>query len=113
MSVKNILFILLLVEAAACSKSIKLKDLDFEVTAVNSAQVPTTIFNRGDTVNFIFSGNPDYITFFSGEKGRRYEFRDRVSDTSTNVKFSFSTALNATGTSGTLSLLASTDFMPY
>ena len=113
MSLKNIIFVLLLLQAVACSKSIKLKDLDFEVVAVNSAKVPTTTFTRGDTVNFIFSGNPDYITFFSGEKGRRYAFRDRISDTSTNVKFSFATALNTAGTSGTLSLLASTDLIPY
>jgi hypothetical protein len=113
MSVKNILFVLLLVLTAGCSKSIKLKDLDFDVVAVNSAKVPTTTFNRGDTVNFIFSGNPDYLLFFSGEKGRRYAFRNRASDTSTNIKFSFATALNTAGTSGTLSLLASTDLLPY
>ncbi len=113
MSFKNIFFVLLLVQAAACTKSIKLKDLDFDVVAVNSAKLPSTTFNRGDTVNFIFSGNPDYLVFFSGEKGRRYEFRNRVSDTSTNVKFTFATALNTAGTSGTLSLLASTDLIPY
>lgn len=113
MSFKNILFALMLVQVVACSKSIESKDLDFDVAVINSAKIPTTTFNRGDTVNFIFSGNPDYITFFSGEKGMRYAFRDRVADTSTNVKFSFSTALNATGTSGTLSLLASTDLVPY
>jgi hypothetical protein len=113
MSVKNIFFVLLLVLTAGCSKSIKLKDLEFDVLTVNSAKVPTTTFNRGDTVNFIFNGNPDNLVFFSGEKGRQYAFNNRSSDTSTNVKFSFATALNTAGTSGTLSLLASTDLLPY
>lgn len=113
MSFKKILFILLLVQAVACSKSIELKDLDFDVAAVNSAKVPTSVFNRGDTVNFLFTGNPDNIVFFSGETGRRYAYRDRVSDTTSNVKLSFTTALNTAGTSGTLSLLASTDLASY
>jgi hypothetical protein len=113
MSVKHILFVLLLVQAVGCTKSIETEDPDFDVRAVNSTNISTTSFNRGDTVRFIFSGNPDYLTFFSGEKGSQYDFRNRITDTSTNVRLSFSTALNTAGTSGTLSLLASTDLIPY
>lgn len=80
-----------------------LKPLSFDAT-VNKAALKTT-----DTASFQFSGNPDLITFYSGETGGRYEFRNRTSDTSTNVQLKFSTA-TSTATNGTLSLLVSTNF---
>lgn len=35
-------------------------------------------YKAGDTVTFNFTGNPDNITFYSGEPGRNYEFRKRT-----------------------------------
>ncbi|HMT73948.1 MAG TPA: DUF5017 domain-containing protein [Chitinophagaceae bacterium] len=88
---------------SSCSKDLKLKSLSFDAT-VNKATMATT-----DTAVFTFSGNPDYITFYSGEPGKKYEFRNRTTDTSTNVQLNFSTA-TTTHTSGTLSLMVSDNF---
>lgn len=29
-------------------------------------------------VTFLFTGNPDYITFYSGETGHEYQYKDRI-----------------------------------
>ncbi len=100
---KYFLIVLAGVFLFSCSKEIKLKPLSFDAT-VNKVTMATT-----DTAVFTFSGNPDYITFYSGEPGSRYEFRNRTSDTSTNLQLKFSTA-TTTHTSGTLSLMVSDNF---
>ncbi len=89
--------------ASSCSKEIKLDKLTFDVTATKTALV------AGDTAKFNFNGNPNVITFYSGEAGSRYEFRNRTSDTSSNLQLKFSTA-TTTATNGTLSLLVSNNF---
>lgn len=87
----------------ACNKKLDLNSLNFDASAQK-----TTIAASEPAV-FTFTGNPDYITFYSGEPGMRYEYRNRTSDTSTNVQLTFSTA-TTNATNGTLSLLVSTDF---
>lgn len=57
----------------ACSKSLSNGDAAFDV------QVNATDLAVGDTATFSFRGNPDVITFYSGEVGKRYEYRDRIS----------------------------------
>ncbi len=104
---------ILLLGMASCSKDIPMSELNFEVTTINNKLETTTNFKIGDTINFKFSGNPDRITFFSGEIGNRYEFKDRVSDTSSNVVFNFLSSINTSGASGTMKLLVSTDFAGY
>lgn len=50
-----------------------------------------TSYKVNDTVVFKISGNPDQITFFSGETGKKYELRDGEivkGDTSLNIAFS-------------------------
>ena len=69
-----------------------------------------------DTVKFTFAGNPDYIIFYSGEAGKRYEYSQTNSITPDSVTLNFST--NTTAASATtqplavnrVSLLVSTDF---
>lgn len=97
----------------SCSKSLKQRDLDFGVITENAARQPATSFHAGDTVEFIFSGNPDQLTFFSGEKGRKYQNMGRTSDTTSNIDLlKFSNALTKAG-NGTLQLLVSTSFSGY
>lgn len=100
---KKYLVILAVGSLFACNKELNLKPLSFDVS-VNKATLATT-----DTAVFKFTGNPDYITYYSGEVGKRYEYRNRVTDTGTNVQLSFSTA-TTTHTSGTLSLMVSDNF---
>jgi Domain of unknown function (DUF5017) len=92
--------ILSIVLLSACSKNLDLKNLEFDATAEKAT------FAVADTARFNFTGNPDVITFYSGEVGSRYEFRKRTSDTSSNLQLQFSTS-TTTATNGTLSLLVS------
>lgn len=50
---------------SACSDSVE--PVDFTVSAPAGLNV-----SAGEPVRFVFSGNPDYITFFSGENGNDY-----------------------------------------
>lgn len=97
----KILFFSLIV-LSACSKEIELDKLDFDATAEKTTLALT------DTAKFNFNGNPNYITFYSGEIGRRYEFRNRISDTSSNLQLSFSTATTV-ATNGSLTLQISSN----
>ena len=55
----------------SCEKDLTPEPLSFNVTTASST------YHAGDTVRFIFSGNPDIITFYSGEPGTNYEFKDK------------------------------------
>lgn len=46
--------------------------VDFQVTANK------TIVHVGEPVTFSFDGNPNFITFFSGEEGHKFVHRNRV-----------------------------------
>lgn len=68
---KIFLFPVLFLVITACNKN--------GVVAPNfNVTTDKTTFQANTDVNFLFTGNPDYITFYSGETGHVYEFRDRV-----------------------------------
>ena len=96
----------------SCSKKIDPRVLEFDVNVLNTSNQTATNFKVGDTVNFNFLGNPDHIVFFSGEKGRRYKYYDKVSDTSNNVVLKFTSNLTQRN-NGNLMLLASSTFSGY
>lgn len=56
----------------SCSKNLAIKPLSFDVTT------SSTTYRVGDTVHFNFTGNPDIISFYSGEPGTNYANRNRV-----------------------------------
>ena len=56
---------------AACD-DITPETVDFKVVA------DKTTVNVGEPVTFSFDGNPNFITFFSGEEGHKYVNRNRV-----------------------------------
>jgi hypothetical protein len=58
---------------SACSKQLSKSDNTFEVTA------DKTTVKTGDTVRFSFSGDPDMISFYSGEIGKRFNYINRGS----------------------------------
>lgn len=70
---KILLLPILCLLLSACNKKEVLAP-DFNVSI---GQEKTT-FKVGEQVDFTFSGNPNYITFYSGEPGHIYEFRDRI-----------------------------------
>lgn len=81
------LFIGLLAMAAtftACDND-AVEKISFEVTT------PNIVVNEGEKVNFEFLGNPNYLTFYSGEEGNNYEYRNRTNRPIDNVYVSFKT----------------------
>lgn len=68
-----LLFPILFLLLSACNKK-EVVAPDFNVAV---AQGKTT-FKVDEQIDFTFSGNPNYITFYSGEAGKMYEFRDRI-----------------------------------
>jgi hypothetical protein len=106
---KLIFFSLLATSIASCSK-VKIEAPDFSVSADQNA------YTTKDTITFNFDGNPDYITFYSGETGKRYEYANTTSVNYDSTILYFST--NTTAASATtqplsannVSVLASTDF---
>ncbi|MCU7694650.1 DUF5017 domain-containing protein [Haoranjiania flava] len=88
---------------ASCSKQLSTEPLNFNVETASAT------YNVGDTVTFFFSGNPDFISFYSGEEGNNYDNRERTTiDGTPRLQFTsyaqYGTQLN------TLQLLVSNDF---
>lgn len=63
----------------SCSKNLSQSDDSFSVTA------DKTSINVGDTIQFSFAGNPDMISFYSGETGKRFDYRGRSTADGTPV----------------------------
>ena len=71
-----------------------------------------TTYKLGDTVKFNFSGNADYVNFYSGEFGKSYDNKDTyTSNVSGNPEFQFTSSVQG-GTAPTkgLSVVISNDF---
>ncbi|NML21235.1 DUF5017 domain-containing protein [Pseudoflavitalea sp. G-6-1-2] len=67
--------------AVSCAK-VKVPKADLTVTT------SSLTYKAGDTVTFQFAGNPDNITFYSGEVGRNYDYRTRTkADNSLQIDF--------------------------
>jgi hypothetical protein len=102
---KNYIFLLallIIIALPSCTED-KLRNVSFDVDIIS------TSYNVGDTVKFNISGDPDLITFYSGEHGKCYENIDRTEATGTPI-LQFTT-LRENGTeSGNISLMISSDF---
>lgn len=74
---RTILFFILMLQAATLviSCSYKIEDVDFNVFPD-----PSNVYETGNSIQFNISGNPDYITFYSGEDGCRYDYAGMVDD---------------------------------
>ncbi|OCX52247.1 hypothetical protein BEL04_12265 [Mucilaginibacter sp. PPCGB 2223] len=95
---------------AACNKvDIKAPD-DFTVTT------SSTTYTIRDTVKFIFTANPDQITFYSGEPNHNYANASRTSDQPDSTILTFSTVTTAPSATtqstsvNNITVLASTDY---
>lgn len=95
----------------SCRKE-KVDDVvNFNVYTVGSL----TSYRVGTTVDFVLSGNPDVIAFYSGEKGNNYEFRNRISRNDGDTRLSFQTRAQNTAcltalASGALKVYFSNNF---
>ncbi|WP_345953989.1 DUF5017 domain-containing protein [Mucilaginibacter sp. PAMB04168] len=88
---------------ASCQKDLSTGDTDFTVS------VDKSTLALGDTARFRFNGNPDIVTFYSGEAGKRFEYSGRATADGTPV-LTFN-SVRASGTQpNSLQLMVSTDF---
>lgn len=109
MRFRYLIMAIFLAAVVACNKDVAVKSVDFDASSVKTTGVAAASFKTTDTVQYNFNGNPDNITFFSGEAGKNYEFRNRVSAPGIpQLQFS---SLRANGTqTNSLSVLVSSDF---
>lgn len=89
---------------SSCNKNLDISTPEFEVSTDRST------YKVGDTIMFKFSGNPDYLTFYSGEEGNNYQYRERTNIDGGKPVFEF-TSFRQWGTQlNTLKLLVSNKF---
>ena len=103
-----IILFVLIIFLFSCRKN-NTEEADFTVSTSD------TTFRVSDSVRFVFTGNPDVISFYSGEPGSNYDFKNRTSKEGGTFNFSFQTRVeNVDGftalASGALKVLASTNF---
>lgn len=89
--------------AVSCNKTLKVDPVSFDVTTASST------FKAGDTVTFLLKGDPNMITFYSGEPGSNYDYRERTTATGKPLLQFLSYSQYGTQDSA-LQLLVSTDF---
>ncbi|SCH80313.1 DUF5017 domain-containing protein [uncultured Bacteroides sp.] len=104
------LFLILnLVIVASCNPD-QVGDLYFDATIRNAAQE----IYVGDEVIFDFSGNPDYLVFYSGEEGKKYAYKDRLKVDVESVSLSYTIGQQYTDDAyqnrETMEIYISTDF---
>ncbi|MES2775393.1 MAG: DUF5017 domain-containing protein [Bacteroidota bacterium] len=111
--VKTALFIGAITWAAACSKKMDVDMPSLSVSLDTSKLAGDTfVYKLGDTTKFLFSGTADNIVFYSGEAGKRYEFRNRVSALGVPT-LSFTSSANFGAQLNTLQVLATTKLPGY
>ncbi|MBS0030393.1 DUF5017 domain-containing protein [Chitinophaga sp. 22321] len=100
---RNLLYLLMVVFIfISCAKE-KVETPSLEVTTASST------YKAGDTVTFNFKGNPDNITFYSGEPGHNYAFRERTS-AENDLQINFKTYVQFGMIYKNLQLLVSNDY---
>lgn len=75
-----ILSILFISFLTGCEDALEEKvNFDMTVSSDGSSMIKDTLIVKKSTgIQFKFSGNPDFITFYSGESGHVYEYRNRT-----------------------------------
>ncbi len=93
-------YIVLFCVLTACKK-LEVDSVDFDVTTEKNT------YSLGDTVTFHFNGEPDYLLFYSGETGAKYQFRNRIEEAGEPI-MNF-TSLKTGNSSAKIELLISSD----
>ena len=88
--------------AASCNKT-SVSGPAFSVTLASAT------IKAGDTAKFAFTGNPGYITFYSGEPGHVYENRNRVTGDGAPL-LQFTSYMQTGAQANSLQLMMSTNF---
>ncbi|MCH5719493.1 DUF5017 domain-containing protein [Niabella hibiscisoli] len=105
---KIIAVIILLAALTSCAKRYELGSIDdFSVALEKST------YKVGEPILFTFNGKPDNVVFWSGEPGRKYEFRERTVVQGNSILLNFKSYAQygpSPVDQSTLKLLVSTDF---
>lgn len=102
-SIKYIIFLSLL-SVIACDRSLEFSTPDWDVS------VEKNTYSVGDTVTFTFSGSADYVTFYAGDEGHNYIYRERTKVENVIPTMEFTSYRQWGNQVNTLSLLISTDY---
>ena len=98
-------FLYILIPAVITVSCAKVKVPSAELSVTTSSLT----YKAGDTVTFQFEGNPDNITFYSGEVGRNYDFRTRTK-ADNNLQIDFKSFVSFGTVTDNLQLLVSNNF---
>ncbi len=99
---KILVITIMIICSIACNKK-EVEATGFTVKADRES------YTTADTVRFAFTGNPWYLTFYSGEPYHKYEYRDRVTAEGT-PQLSFTSQMTTGSQANTLNVMVSTDF---
>lgn len=102
MRINSIILLASLFVLQSCTKELQLEEVSFDVTA------DSTSYNLGSKTTFTFSGKPQFINFYSGEIGKRFEFRDRDTANGTPV-LRFNSQMNTGTQLNTIKLMITSD----
>lgn len=97
-----IAFLFATVLITSCVEDLSVASPDFQVTQ------DSAVVKAGEEVVFLIDGNPDFMTFYSGEDGHRYEHRNRVKASGTPL-LSFKNTMRWGVQQNTLQVMISTD----
>lgn len=100
---KIILYSIITILAASCTKRDEVGNPEFEVSASSAT------YKLGDSIIFNFKGSPQNIVFWPGTPGRTYEYRNRTFTTGNKLLVKFNT-YQQFGIRNNLSVLVSNDF---
>lgn len=92
---------------ASCEDQLEVNSLSSDIT------LERTTVKANEPVVFNIGGNADYITFYSGEEGREYKYKDRTSISGGKGEFSFTTVTASSqkpAENTSLEVFISTDF---
>ena len=106
-ALKNLWYAALPIVLLSCKKDIP-GTIDEDATF--NASLVTARINAGDTAVFALTENPDIISFYSGEIGHEYQYRDRTILEGGNLKVKFETRLQNVGMDSSLEVMISNDF---
>jgi len=102
---KNILSLLVVFMVFSCKKEVDDVDFSVDLSSTNS-------YEAGQPVTFNIMGNPNYITFYSGEYGADYTFKNVTSFNEPNMKafLRFTSKVESAAANNTLSVLMNDGF---
>lgn len=101
---RHISSLFVLAALVACNKRDKVDAPDFNVSTAK------TTYKVGDSVVFNFTNSPDIITFYSGESGFEYRYKDRTELAGGTTNLNFSSRVLFGTQANNMRVMASSDF---